>query len=189
VWKSLNLCPYSPLWLQRQRVLLEVRYHHLVISTLRPFIRTRWRCSQSGLYGHRFRASRLVEKGAPVPLRALHHPIPSCEVFHDPTDRRLQYLLFEPRHDDHQYPKPESGDKPDWRAQSLGYTGWHPTENERRTTSRGGDPLLRGWSCAFHFQWDAILCTLGFVLSNPVCPPTPSRILVIVMAWFKQEIL
>ncbi|KAF4771211.1 hypothetical protein HAV15_012671 [Penicillium sp. str.  len=74
---ALNLSPYSPLWLQRQRLLLELHYHHLVISTLRPFIR------------------------------------------------------FPPY-------------------------------------------LLRGWSPIFQYQWDAILCTLGFVLANSVCPPTPS---------------
>ncbi|KAJ5776267.1 uncharacterized protein N7511_001278 [Penicillium nucicola] len=36
---SLNLNPASPLWLQRQRLLLEITYHHLQIATLRPFIR------------------------------------------------------------------------------------------------------------------------------------------------------
>ncbi|KAJ5316976.1 hypothetical protein PENANT_c030G11648 [Penicillium antarcticum] len=35
----LNLNPASPLWLQRQRLLLEITYHHLQIATLRPFIR------------------------------------------------------------------------------------------------------------------------------------------------------
>jgi hypothetical protein len=34
--------------------------------------------------------------------------------------------------------------------------------------------LLRGWSPIFQYQWDAILCTLGFVLANALCPPTPS---------------
>ncbi|KAL2820845.1 fungal-specific transcription factor domain-containing protein [Aspergillus cavernicola] len=34
--------------------------------------------------------------------------------------------------------------------------------------------LLRGWLPVFQYQWDAILCTLGFVLANPICPPTPS---------------
>ncbi|KAJ5215364.1 uncharacterized protein N7498_001771 [Penicillium cinerascens] len=36
---SLNLNPASPLWLQRQRLLLEIIYHHLQIATFRPFIR------------------------------------------------------------------------------------------------------------------------------------------------------
>ncbi|KAL2817469.1 hypothetical protein BDW59DRAFT_152524 [Aspergillus cavernicola] len=35
----LNLNPASPLWLQRQRLLLEVIYHHLQIANFRPFIR------------------------------------------------------------------------------------------------------------------------------------------------------
>jgi hypothetical protein len=35
----LNLNPASPLWLQRQRLLLEITYHHLQIATLRLFIR------------------------------------------------------------------------------------------------------------------------------------------------------
>ncbi|KAJ6049709.1 uncharacterized protein N7446_006963 [Penicillium canescens] len=35
----LSLNPASPLWLQRQRLLLEITYHHLQIATLRPFIR------------------------------------------------------------------------------------------------------------------------------------------------------
>jgi hypothetical protein len=35
----LNLNPASPLWLHRQRLLLEITYHHLQIATLRPFIR------------------------------------------------------------------------------------------------------------------------------------------------------
>jgi hypothetical protein len=35
----LNLNPASPLWLQRQRLLLEIIYHHLQLSILRTFIR------------------------------------------------------------------------------------------------------------------------------------------------------
>ncbi|RAH64727.1 uncharacterized protein BO66DRAFT_475631 [Aspergillus aculeatinus CBS 121060] len=35
----LNLNPASPLWLQRQRLLLEVMYHHLQMANFRPFIR------------------------------------------------------------------------------------------------------------------------------------------------------
>ncbi|RAL13375.1 uncharacterized protein BO97DRAFT_388480 [Aspergillus homomorphus CBS 101889] len=35
----LNLNPASPLWLQRQRLLLEIIYHHLQIANFRPFIR------------------------------------------------------------------------------------------------------------------------------------------------------
>ncbi|KAJ5634820.1 C6 transcription factor [Penicillium herquei] len=34
--------------------------------------------------------------------------------------------------------------------------------------------LLRGWYPVFQYQWDAALCILGFVLANPICPPTPA---------------
>jgi hypothetical protein len=33
--------------------------------------------------------------------------------------------------------------------------------------------ILSGWYEACKIQWDATLCILGFMLSNPVCPPTP----------------
>ncbi|KAJ5552305.1 hypothetical protein N7494_001683 [Penicillium frequentans] len=36
---SLNLNPSSPLWLQRQRLLLELIYHHMQITIFRPFLR------------------------------------------------------------------------------------------------------------------------------------------------------
>lgn len=35
----LNLNPSSPLWLQRQRLLLELIYHHMQITIFRPFLR------------------------------------------------------------------------------------------------------------------------------------------------------
>ena len=108
---ALNLCPYSPLWLQRQRVLLEVHYHHLVISTLRPFIR---------FPPVRYSTTPRTDG---YNISCLNHAMTITSI--------LNQVLSE-------------------------------------------TDLLRGWSCAFHFQWDAILCTLGFVLSNPVCPPTPS---------------
>ncbi|KAJ5668365.1 uncharacterized protein N7477_006935 [Penicillium maclennaniae] len=37
----LDLDPASPLWLQRQRLLLEIIYHHVQIANFRPFIRFR----------------------------------------------------------------------------------------------------------------------------------------------------
>ena len=33
--------------------------------------------------------------------------------------------------------------------------------------------LLRGWSPIFQYQWDAILCTLGYVLANSLSPLNP----------------
>ncbi|KAJ5972450.1 uncharacterized protein N7479_002368 [Penicillium vulpinum] len=108
---ALNLSPYSPLWLQRQRLLLELHYHHLVISTLRPFIR--------------FPpvSSPVTPKTDGYNVTCLNHAMTITSI--------LNQVLSE-------------------------------------------TDLLRGWSPIFQYQWDAILCTLGFVLSNPVCPPTPS---------------
>ncbi|KAJ5478324.1 hypothetical protein N7530_003833 [Penicillium desertorum] len=108
---ALNLCPYSPLWLQRQRVLLELHYHHLVISTLRPFIRF-----------PPVRSSTTPRTDG-YNISCLNHAMTITSI--------LNHVLSE-------------------------------------------TDLLRGWSSVFQYQWDAILCTLGFVLSNSVCPPTPS---------------
>ncbi|KAI1777288.1 fungal-specific transcription factor domain-containing protein [Hypoxylon cercidicola] len=36
---TLNLDPHVPLWLQRQRLIFEVTYHHLNLLILRPFVR------------------------------------------------------------------------------------------------------------------------------------------------------
>ncbi|KAI0178588.1 fungal-specific transcription factor domain-containing protein [Hypoxylon sp. FL1284] len=36
---NLNLDPHVPLWLQRQRLIFEVTYHHLNLLILRPFVR------------------------------------------------------------------------------------------------------------------------------------------------------
>ncbi|KAJ5504457.1 Transcription factor [Penicillium fimorum] len=107
----LNLSPYSPLWLQRQRLLLELHYHHLVISTLRPFIRFPPVSSSMTPWtdGHN--------------ITCLNHAMAITSI--------LNQVLSE-------------------------------------------TDLLRGWSPIFQYQWDAILCTLGFVLANTVCPPTPS---------------
>ncbi|KAJ6149671.1 hypothetical protein N7471_000870 [Penicillium samsonianum] len=107
----LNLCPYSPLWLQRQRLLLELHYHHLVISTLRPFIR--------------FPpvSSSMTPRTDGYNISCLNHAMAITSI--------LNQVLSE-------------------------------------------TDLLRGWSPIFQYQWDAILCTLGFVLANSVCPPTPS---------------
>ncbi|CAI7602799.1 unnamed protein product [Penicillium viridicatum] len=108
---ALNLSPYSPLWLQRQRLLLELHYHHLVISTLRPFIR--------------FPpvSSSVTPLTDGYNISCLNHAMAITSI--------LNQVLSE-------------------------------------------TDLLRGWSPIFQYQWDAILCTLGFVLANSVCPPTPS---------------
>lgn len=108
---ALNLSPYSPLWLQRQRLLLELHYHHLVISTLRPFIRFPPMSSSMTPLTDGYNVS------------CLNHAMAITSI--------LNQVLSE-------------------------------------------TDLLRGWSAIFQYQWDAILCTLGFVLANSVCPPTPS---------------
>ncbi|KAF7586461.1 hypothetical protein BBP40_008821 [Aspergillus hancockii] len=107
----LDLSPYSPLWLQRQRLLLELFYHHLQVSTLRPFLR--------------FPpvAVSLTPLADDHSISCLNHSMTITSI--------LNQVLFE-------------------------------------------TDLLRGWPSIFQHQWDAILCTLGFVLANPVCPPTPS---------------
>lgn len=108
---ALNLSPYSPLWMQRQCLLLELHYHHLVISTLRPFIR--------------FPpvSSSVTPLTDGYNISCLNHAMAITSI--------LNQVLSE-------------------------------------------TDLLRGWSPIFQYQWDAILCTLGFVLANPVCPPAPS---------------
>ncbi|OQE43003.1 hypothetical protein PENCOP_c003G06243 [Penicillium coprophilum] len=108
---ALNLSPYSPLWLQRQRLLLELHYHHLVISTLRPFIRF-----PPG-------SSSVTPRTDGHNITCLNHAMAITSI--------LNQVLSE-------------------------------------------TDLLRGWPPIFQYQWDAILCTLGFVLANAVCPPTPS---------------
>ncbi|OQD86175.1 hypothetical protein PENANT_c008G02255 [Penicillium antarcticum] len=108
---ALNLSLYSPLWLQRQRLLLELHYHHLLISTLRPFMR--------------FPpvSSSMTPQTDGFNITCLNHAMAITSI--------LNQVLSE-------------------------------------------TDLLRGWSPIFQYQWDAILCTLGFVLANALCPPTPS---------------
>ncbi|CAI7613175.1 unnamed protein product [Penicillium glandicola] len=107
----LNLSTYTPLWLQHQRLLLELHYHHLIISTLRPF--TRFPPVSASM-------TPLTDG---YNISCLNHAMAITSI--------LNQVLSE-------------------------------------------TDLLRGWSPIFQYQWDAILCTLGFILSNPVCPPTPS---------------
>lgn len=106
----LNLDTYSPLWLQRQRLLLELLYHHLHISILRQFLRF---------------------PPVAVSLTPLADGFGISCVYHAIT---LTNII----------------------DQVLSETD-----------------LLHGWFHVYQYQWDAVLCTLGFVLANPVCPPTP----------------
>ncbi|KAF3401978.1 hypothetical protein F1880_009830 [Penicillium rolfsii] len=108
---ALNLSSFCPLWLQHQRLLLELHYHHLMISTLRPFIRLPPV------------SSSITPQTDGYNISCLNHAMTITGI--------LNQVL---------------------------------TETD----------LLRGWSPIFQYQWDAILCTLGFVLSNSLCAPTPS---------------
>lgn len=106
----LNLDTFSPLWLQRQRLLLELLYHHLHISILRQFLR--------------FPpvAVSLTPLADCLGISCVYHAITLTNIIH----------------------------------QVLSETD-----------------LLHGWFHVYQYQWDSVLCTLGFVLANPVCPPTP----------------
>jgi hypothetical protein len=106
----LNLDTHSPLWLQRQRLLLEILYHYLQISISRQFLR--------------FPpvAVSLTPLADGFGISCVYHAITLTNIIH----------------------------------QVLSETD-----------------LLHGWFHVYQYQWDAVLCTLGFVLANPVCPPTP----------------
>ncbi|KAL3480360.1 fungal-specific transcription factor domain-containing protein [Aspergillus californicus] len=106
----LNLDLSSPLWLQRQRLLLELFYHHLQLSIFRPFL-------------------RFPPVGASQTPLADNYGI-SC-VNHATVITSIIHQVL--------------------------------------TTT----DLLHGWPSILQTQWDAILCTLGFILGNPVCSPTP----------------
>jgi hypothetical protein len=108
---ALNLSQFSPIWLERQRILLELHYHHLMISTLRSFIR--------------FPpvSSSMTPQTDGYNISCLNHAMAITSI--------LNQVLSE-------------------------------------------TDLLRGWSPIFQYQWDAILCTLGFVFANPLCSPAPS---------------
>ncbi|KAJ5761071.1 C6 transcription factor [Penicillium odoratum] len=107
----INFDTSSPLWLQRQRILLELLYHHLQLSTFRSFLRF-----PPG-------NSSITPLSDCHSINCLNHAVALTNLLH-------QVL----------------------------------TETD----------LLRGWNPVFQYQWDAALCTLGFVLANPVCPPTPA---------------
>ncbi|KAJ5115267.1 hypothetical protein NUU61_001026 [Penicillium alfredii] len=107
----LNLDNLSPIWLQRQRLLLELLYHHLQLSNFRPFLRF----PPGG--------SSITPLADCHSITCLNHAISLTNILH----------------------------------QVLSETD-----------------LLRGWSPIFQYQWDAARCIMGFVLSNPVCPPSPT---------------
>lgn len=108
---ALDFDGFSPLWLQRQRVLLEILYHHVQLSSLRSFLRF-----SPG-------SSSITPLSDCHSINCLNHAIILTNILH----------------------------------QVLSETD-----------------ILRGFSSIFQYQWDAALCIIGFVLANPVCPPTPA---------------
>lgn len=108
---ALNLDSSSPLWLQRQRLLLELFYHHLQISTLRPF---------------------------------LHFPPVASSIT--------------PLADGH----------------SIACLNHAMTTTSILNRVFSETDILWGWSPIFQYQWDAVLCTLGFIFANPVHSSIPS---------------
>jgi hypothetical protein len=108
---ALKFDTFSPIWLQRQRLLLEILYHHLQISNFRSFLRL-----PPG-------SSFITPLSDCHSINCLNHAISLTNIIH-------QVL----------------------------------TDTD----------LLRGWSPAIQYQWDSALCILGFILTNPVCPPSPT---------------
>ncbi|CAI7604951.1 unnamed protein product [Penicillium pancosmium] len=102
---------FSPIWLQRQRLLLEILYHHLQLSNFRSFLRL-----PPG-------SSFITPLSDCHSINCLNHAISLTNIIH-------QVL----------------------------------TDTD----------LLRGWSPVIQYQWDSALCILGFTLTNPVCPPSPT---------------
>lgn len=107
----LKLDNFSPLWLQRQRLLLEILYHHLQLSNFRSFLRL-----PPG-------SSFITPISDCHSINCLNHAVSLTNIIH-------QVL----------------------------------TDTD----------LLRGWSPVIQYQWDSTLCILGFILTNPVCPPSPT---------------
>ena len=108
---AIELDSYLPLWLQRQRLLLELLYHNLTMSLHRPFIR--------------------FHSGSVTAFQTSVDRSVSCLSHAIVTTRILNQALTE------------------------------------------GD-ILSGWPQAYQYQWDATLSMLGFGLTHPVCPHSPS---------------
>ena len=108
---AIDLDPYVPLWLQRQRLLLELLYHNLTMSLRRPFIRF-----PPG-------SNAAFQISVDHSVSCLNHAIITTDILH-------QVLT--------------------------------------------GMDILNGWQQAYQSQWDAALSMLGFGLTHPVCPHSPS---------------
>jgi hypothetical protein len=100
---SLLIEQFAPLWLQRQRVLLEITYHHLSTNLYRPLIS----------FGSKPRPGTLAEE---IAMQCVSHAIMLSKI--------TQQVLAE--------------------------------------TS-----ILDGWHEAFHYQWNAAMTLIGFVVVYP----------------------
>jgi hypothetical protein len=94
---------FAPLWLQRQRVLLEITYHHLCVNLYRPLIS----------FGSKPQPGTLAED---IAMRCASHAIMLSRV--------TQQVLAE-------------------------------------------TPILDGWHEAFHYQWNAAMTLIGFMVVYP----------------------
>ncbi|KAN0092389.1 Fungal specific transcription factor domain containing protein [Hyaloscypha variabilis] len=107
---ALEIEPFAPLWLQRQRLLLELMYHNLCTSLYRPFI-------------------SLTSFPTPGPaaeetaIRCAAHAIALTKIVHQVLE----------------------------------------------ATS-----ILDGWHEVFHWQWNAAMTLVGFILTYPQSPSTPT---------------
>ncbi|KKK21425.1 hypothetical protein P175DRAFT_0559 [Aspergillus ochraceoroseus IBT 24754] len=106
----LQIEQFTPVWLQRQRLLLEVMYHNLCTSLYRPSI-----CFTL--------AGAPASLTEPAALKCAAHAVALTHIMH-------QVL----------------------------------------STSS----ILSGWHEAFHWQWNAAMTLIGFVLAFPQCASTPA---------------
>ena len=101
--------PFAPIWLQRQRVLLELAYHNLSAGLFRPFIPVRFQTMSQGLA--EAHANRCL-RHAIIFTRIAHHILTTTSIL----------------------------------------TGWHET---------------------FHWQWNAAISIVGFMLVYPQSSQIP----------------
>ena len=102
---------FAPLWLQRQRLLLELLYHNLAMNLYRPFIS----------FSTATRSSLPFSESNAI--MCVNHAIAIADIMH----------------------------------QILADTD-----------------ILRGWHEAFQWQWNATLSMIGYILTYPMTPSTPS---------------
>ncbi|EED19786.1 conserved hypothetical protein [Talaromyces stipitatus ATCC 10500] len=119
---------YAPLWLQRQRLMLELLYHNLLMNLHRPFI-----CFPSTL---------ATENDSSTPLVS-----PSQSVFSNATPMTESHTRLCIEH-----------------AITI-------TRIMHQVLT--GSDILSGMHEAFHFQWNATVSLIGFILAFPLSPLIP----------------